>query len=338
MPPPRWGLFSGARINSQGQDMLITVMLDVTEEVTLRKEVERQRQQLENVIEGTLLGTWEWDIATGELICNDRWFEMLGYDPKEVGRFTIERWRALCHGDDLAVGDGLMQRHFARETPYYSHEIRLRRKDGAWAWVLCRGQVIERDQDGVAIRMFGIHLDIAEKMAFEEKLSDAAIRDSLTNLYNRRHVFEHLDALIAKNVREKVDISLAMLDIDHFKAVNDEYGHLAGDFVLREFSRVIEGELRPYDLCGRYGGEEFIIIANDSRDKAAGIVQRILNRIRASSFVFEGTPIRFTFSAGVADIGKTPQGNRCGEALIAIADRRLYAAKEAGRNRVINEG
>ncbi len=285
-------------------------------------------------IEGTRLGTWECDIATGELLCNDRWFEMLGFDPEECGSFTIGKWEELCHPDDRNLANELMQSHFRGEIPYYSHEVRLRHTGGGWIWVLCRGQVIEQDADGAAIRMFGIHLDITEKKTFEEKLRDTSIRDPLTNLYNRRHLFEHLEVLMAERWREGTPVSLAMLDIDHFKSINDEHGHLAGDFVLREFSRAIEDEIRPYDLCGRYGGEEFVVVARDRRENAAGIVQRILDRVRALKLVFEGRTIGFTFSAGVADLDEIPEGKRTSEALIGVADRCLYAAKASGRNRI----
>ncbi len=333
------GLFSGALINSQGQSMLVTVMFDISEQVRLRREVENQRQRLEYIIEGTRLGTWEWFIPSGQLICNNRFFEMLGYDPADMTGFSMDSWGELCHPDDFESANALMQRHFRGEIPMYSNEVRLRHKDGSYVWILCRGQATERGADGNVIHVFGTHLDITEKKTFEEKLRDSAIRDPLTNLYNRRHVFEHLEILVAQCMRGKTTIAIAMVDIDHFKQVNDEYGHLAGDFVLREFALAIQKELRPYDLCGRYGGEEFIIVfTNETPESAAAIVQRILESVRAATYEYEGIPIRFTFSSGVSGSGETGAGTLVGDAIIAIADRRMYIAKKSRRNRVVTQG
>jgi diguanylate cyclase (GGDEF)-like protein len=125
------------------------------------------------------------------------------------------------------------------------------------------------------------------------------------------------------------------VDIDHFKVVNDTYGHQAGDFLLKEFAAIFRGMVRPYDLLARYGGEEFILLtANSDRSRTQAAIQRVLDVVRGKAFLFNGTEIRFTFSGGICDTGEFAEPERTPERLISTADTRLYAAKEAGRNRI----
>ena len=128
---------------------------------------------------------------------------------------------------------------------------------------------------------------------------------------------------------------MIMCDIDHFKAVNDTYGHNAGDAVLRHVAAMLESNVRKDDVVYRWGGEEFIILLSDTDlDGAAATAEKVRAAIEASECVFEGTTINVTmsFGCGVIDPAHTAEEN------IAVADRRLYVAKESGRNRVVKEG
>ena len=125
-------------------------------------------------------------------------------------------------------------------------------------------------------------------------------------------------------------LSVALIDVDHFKQVNDQHGHLVGDAVLRNMGGILADRLRGTDLVGRYGGEEFVVIM---RRSSAEDAREVLDAIRRTLDEREGTPAlpRYTFSAGVAELG--PDGSDV-EALLARADQRLYQAKDAGRNRI----
>jgi diguanylate cyclase (GGDEF)-like protein len=163
-----------------------------------------------------------------------------------------------------------------------------------------------------------------------ERLRTLALRDGLTNLYNRRFLEEMLDRLCSDAQRRKASVSAIMLDVDHFKMVNDQHGHAAGDAVLREIASEILSCLRTVDVACRYGGEEFAIILPDcSAANAAAKAEQIRSRIHERTTA-SGLPV--TISLGVASIPETCGGQ---VELIPEADAALYTAKQQGRDRVV---
>jgi diguanylate cyclase (GGDEF)-like protein len=159
------------------------------------------------------------------------------------------------------------------------------------------------------------------------------VRDSLTGLLNHSSILDRLESEAARAWRGDEALSFAMLDLDHFKGVNDSFGHAAGDRVLRSLARMLQQRLRKTDLIGRYGGEEFaIILPGATVATAISILDEIRAGFSALEFVFGEQHVRLTFSAGVADFP------RCGapERLAELADEALYRAKREGRNRVLS--
>lgn len=170
------------------------------------------------------------------------------------------------------------------------------------------------------------------KRAMERKnrqLEEAAITDTLTGVANRRRLFEVLEAEIAKANRYKTPLAVIMMDIDHFKKVNDKYGHATGDELLSEVADLMCRTVRDVDLVGRYGGEEFAVIMPNTTSKGACLLaERIRAAIEAAAFCHG--KLRTAISAGVAEYElHTPVS------LLDTADKRLYRAKETGRNRVV---
>lgn len=331
-----YGLFSGEKIESQGERYFLTVMIDITETVNLRNELEAEHGRLANIIEGTRLGTWEWNVQTGETIFNERWAEIVGYSLAEISPTSIATWERLAHPDDLAESDRLLKRHFDGLSAFYEYESRMLHKNGSWVWVLDRGTVIERDAAGQALKMYGTHTDITEKKAMEEQIRELAIRDPLTEVYNRRYIYGRLDGIAAEYERRGRNFCISILDIDHFKQVNDRWGHQAGDHVLREFAALLASSVRQYDLLGRYGGEEFMIVSMSAhKAETMAMLERIMAELRTRTFTFGGNDIRFTFSGGVADSSEFTRETFSVEAMVSLADKRLYAAKEAGRDRCV---
>ncbi len=328
------GLFSGDIIDSQGEEFFLTVMIDITAQVKLRNALDAERERLENVIDGTRLGTWEWNVQTGETVFNERWAQIVGYSLDELAPVSIKTWAALSHPDDLEESDRLLEEHFAGKTDYYEYEARMKHKDGRWIWVHDRGKVIERDSEGRAVRMYGTHADITVKKDLEEKIRELAIRDPLTGIYNRRYLFERLEGIRAECSRKGRSFCVSIFDIDHFKAINDTYGHIAGDVVLKEFAGLVASMVRTYDLVGRFGGEEFIVVSPDSSGQdIAGMTERILDKVRRTVFAHEKQKMRFTFSGGIACSNEVSGDPPSVEELLALADKRLYEAKAEGRDR-----
>lgn len=163
---------------------------------------------------------------------------------------------------------------------------------------------------------------------------DTAMRDGLTGLYNRRAFDEHLKHAIAREGRQEGGrFALLLLDIDHFKKLNDTFGHPAGDAALRHTATLMHGHLRTADQDARFGGEEFaVIVAGADEAGALHLAERVRHGIEKGQVIFDGARLAVTVSVGVA---VWPRDGRSGPELVAAADRALYAAKQAGRNRVI---
>ena len=175
-------------------------------------------------------------------------------------------------------------------------------------------------------------LTLANRIHRHRVLCSLMVRDSLTGLLNHTAIKEQLNLDMARARRTNTPLSCAMIDIDHFKRVNDTYGHATGDRVLKNIARLLRQRLRETDVVGRYGGEEFTVIMSATDAAAAATV---MNDIREDfsrlAHVSEGREFFITFSCGVADMSSTTEGGQLGEA----ADRALYEAKHTGRNKVV---
>ena len=166
--------------------------------------------------------------------------------------------------------------------------------------------------------------------ASEAKMRDLAIRDGLTGLFNRRHVLEVLEGAVGRSLADGQRLAVAMIDLDHFKRINDQHGHLIGDAVLRDFATLLRQRLRGSDVVGRYGGEEFVVVLNSATaDAARRVIEQLRGALRERDF---GELPRYSFSCGIAELG-TDAGDGVG--LLGRADERLYEAKAAGRDRTV---
>lgn len=167
-----------------------------------------------------------------------------------------------------------------------------------------------------------------------KKMAEMAIKDELTGLYNRRYFMENLEREIARAKRYGTEFSLCMKDLDHFKKINDKYGHLAGDIVLSEVGKMLRESMRQSDLACRYGGEEFTVILPNTLTKGALVVcERFRERVAAHQFQHNSSKYHCTISIGIASYN--PELKRSPAQIVEMADRALYQAKEEGRNRVV---
>jgi len=168
--------------------------------------------------------------------------------------------------------------------------------------------------------------------AANAQLQQLSSIDRLTGLYNRGHWEENLKAAYARHLRYGNELSLVMFDIDHFKRVNDTYGHQAGDKVIEQVARVLREHVRDSDAAGRYGGEEFGVVLSDTDKEGAQVfAERLRKAIEGLGVMHGDQRIRFTISLGVADLSQPANSHAD---LIAWSDHALYTSKESGRNRV----
>jgi diguanylate cyclase (GGDEF)-like protein len=191
----------------------------------------------------------------------------------------------------------------------------------------------DRIQLGTTVVLKLVRLD-ANDERFQREMFERTVRDTLTGLYNRAYLLNQIGVLAERSASQGIGLAVLMVDIDHFKQVNDRYGHLAGDGVLREVAAVIRESTRPEDLVARFGGEEFVVVLPFSvPDLASERAERIRSSLAERTIVAEGQPIRVTASIGLA---YAPAGRSRNEmTLIMTADEALYRAKAEGRNRVI---
>lgn len=168
-----------------------------------------------------------------------------------------------------------------------------------------------------------------------EELKASAFKDGLTGLYNRKFLDEHLTKLIPQAIREEINIGVLMLDMDHFKAVNDEYGHDVGDIVLKELANILTENIREADLAVRYGGEEFVILLLDvdNENSALKVADKIRKAVSANEInVYAGNKLRKTISIGMSIF---PEDSTNFDIVMKCADIALYEAKEQGRDQVV---
>jgi len=237
--------------------------------------------------------------------------------------------------------DGVSRRHavIRREGDTYFVE------DGGSAnGTFVAGVKVDRHalRDGDVIQfgpsaVFRYTLSDESQEALLRQLYNSSVTDSLTGAHNREHFDTQLRAELSYARRHATDVSLVLFDADHFKKVNDTYGHPTGDLVLVRIAKAVQGTIRSEDVFARYGGEEFVLVLRGIDIEGAGkVADRLREKIAAQVIATEKGPLSVTVSAGCASLStaehKTPEG------LIASADRRLYAAKHAGRNRVVLSG
>ncbi len=184
-------------------------------------------------------------------------------------------------------------------------------------------------------RLYQQIVELNQRLTIEqEELQQLATRDALTGVLNRRGILDQLDEQFSRSHRDRGQMALILIDVDHFKEVNDRHGHAVGDAVLKEIAWRIDRDLRQYNHLGRIGGEEFLVVLGDAdSDHGVAIAERLRLLIEKRPVSCEGEDIPITISAGVVQ-ALDPSAAGDFETLVAIADQALYEAKNAGRNRV----
>jgi diguanylate cyclase (GGDEF)-like protein len=192
-----------------------------------------------------------------------------------------------------------------------------------------------RDENGSIEYIFIAVHDVTETVTFEQKLMEMNLKDALTGIHNRRSLEISLKEEIERHKRYGNPLSLIMFDIDFFKKVNDTYGHQCGDFILQQISATIQKSIRSHDILARYGGEEFCcLLPETSLEAAVNLAERFRNNIAQKPYRYQNTKVEVTISLGVSTLTEEAA---TAEMLLKKADKGLYAAKHAGRNRVVVE-
>ncbi len=273
---------------------VVLVFRNVTEEYRMREEIKTQKQRLQNIIEGTNAGTWEWNVQTGEVIFNEKWAGMVGYSLQELSPITIETWKELTHPDDLERAEEMLEKHFQGEINQYDTEIRMKHKQGYWVWMQDRGQVITWRDDGRPEWMYGTHLDISDRKKREEKIRYISYHDSVTDLYNRTYMEKEIKRVDSK---EKLPLGIIMADINGLKIINEAYSYQKGDEILIEAADILRSCVRGDDILARWDGDEFVILLPETKEQQT---KRIAERIRKKAKETQDKDISISLGIGYA--------------------------------------
>lgn len=258
--------------------------------------------------------------------------ELYGVGPDEIQvqkSLVFDR----VHPDDLPGLLESIQRSYQDLSPW-SYEYRVL-VEGQQLWL--QGVATPESEGEGVVTWYGLIVDISDRKALEQKLLKLSVTDELTGLYNRRYVFERLTDLLEEKRRHQVPFALVQVDLDWFKSINDTYGHLMGDEVLKAFSSTLRQRLRRGDIAGRTGGEEFLILLpHTDAQIAAELIEVIREVFMQTQFQSDARELfQVSFSAGITSVRN--QDKQLDD-LLARADAALYRAKRLGRNQVVIDG
>ncbi|MCE5182441.1 MAG: diguanylate cyclase [Betaproteobacteria bacterium] len=312
-------------------------MVGTNEDITERQQRESALQESEEKFRSTFdaaaIGMALVNREGRFMQVNDSLCRIVGYTQTELQQKTFQD---ITHPDDLEADLALLKELTAGTRASYQMEKRYFHKEGSIIWILLSGSAV-RNSAGEILYFVAQIQDITERKALLDTLELQASQDFLTGLSNRRHFMEQGEVELARAQRHNNTLSLFMLDIDHFKTINDTYGHKAGDVVLQKLSDILRETLRTVDVIGRIGGEEFAVLLPDTDLQEAIEVAERLRQVVAGADVMReaGLPLHFTVSIGVTTL-KEKSVNL--DILLSLADQALYEAKATGRNKVCVAG
>ncbi|HET7271185.1 MAG TPA: PAS domain-containing protein [Rubrobacter sp.] len=303
------------------------VIFDMTERKEAEEELRKSQANLAEAQRMAHLGSWEWDLRTGEVDWSDETFRVYGFEPQSFAP-SFERLLEVVHLEDRKVLRQAVEDALHQHRPY-DFEHRIVKPDGEVRLVHRRAEVV-RGEGGEPIRMVGTVHDVTERKALEELLQHQALHDPLTGLPNRTLFADRLRQALARSRRRKVEVSVLFMDLDNFKVINDSLGHKAGERLLVVVSKRMRSLLRPEDTVARLGGDEFIFLLEDTGTQdAVRVAERILEQMREPFFLGRRR-LFVTASIGVATGGVN---GKYEADLLRNADLAMYRAKHSGKAR-----
>ncbi len=305
---------------------LVATFMDMTERSAMEqrlRESDEQFQRMMNTMQDVFYRT-DADGIT-RYVCPSV-VHILGYSAEEIIGLPAAVFYPESE-DRSALVNAIKTQGYVRDFPG-----QMRCKDGRIIDISISSTVLY-DEEGHYAGVEGIWRDITTRRELERKLERYASRDELTDILNRRSILEHLECQITRFHRHQQATSVCILDLDHFKKINDQYGHLAGDRVLRQFSEIVSAQLRAHDGFGRLGGEEFLLILpHTGNAQTEELVNQIRQSVSEHAFnLGRIAPIHITVSIGATPIQK---GDQQSSSILARADQALYCAKDQGRNQL----
>ena len=273
------------------------------------------------------------NVQTGAVSVSPEYAKILGYEPDEFTS-SLQVWETSIHPENRPRVMTTYRKCLADGEPL-AMEYRRQKKNGEWLWIRSIGKFTAWTPKHQPLRMSGIHTDITAQKAVELELVRQAHTDHLTGFNNRGHFMHQAELELRRVVRYGGTLSIFMMDVDHFKKINDTHGHKVGDLVLQKLAEICRDTLRMVDIIGRVGGEEFaILLPETTEQEAIRVAERLRQAIANAKIPLgHGLPLSITVSIGITSLMSKDDNI---DVLLSFADKALYAAKNAGRNRIFN--
>jgi diguanylate cyclase (GGDEF)-like protein/PAS domain S-box-containing protein len=314
------GLVSSNLYYALGVPYVIHVVRDITEKVLTEKQLKESESRLNLIIEKSPIGIFSYSLDGVVIKANTRFAEIIGAPKKAILGFDVFKINNEKMREAISR---TLSGESANYEDYYTSTL-------SGKSVFVRASYVPLvNEEGNLVGGLGIVEDFSDRKRLEEEILKLSVTDKLTQIYNRMKLDEVLDQEVIRAKRTNQTFCAILMDIDHFKSVNDNFGHQVGDVVLIEVASLLKTEVRAADVVGRWGGEEFLIIASQSnREGGVKLAEKLRILIENHEF---SCPHKITCSFGVATYQKgcTPS------TLVSRADEALYIAKRNGRNRVI---
>ena len=315
-----------------GCEYLLSEVSDISRRQQQEDDLRQREPLLSFALNEATDGMWDWNLETDEVFFSPRLKQMLGYGPYEMAP-VLESWKGKLHPEDVEQVMHAMEQHLQGQTSRYEAQYRLANRNGKYLWMEDRGMVCRTDDQGQPLRVVGMVHNINEQKELEQRLRNLATTDELTGLLNRRAGYAAFEQLLKLAVRHNNDLCIAIMDLDNFKAINDNHGHQVGDKVLKSAANTFASRVRSSDVLMRWGGEEFLLVMPQTRPEDAFHVCEDLRQQLAEKTLRTSTgDVQCTVSIGMRHL---TEHNDSIKKLVKDADAALYRAKSLGKNRTI---
>ncbi len=314
-----------------GNEYFLSVSRNISNRVAFEQDFQERDSRIRYALHEVSDGLWEWELDNDYVFFSPQLKKMLGYGPDEMTPH-VETWKSNVHPDDIDKVIQVLQDHLQGRRPIYKAEYRLRNRNGHYIWVHDAGKVCQRDDEGQPTHVIGMVRNISDHKAVQMQLENLAHEDVLTGLPNRRHGEKFAQVALETARKTGAPLSLAVIDLDFFKQINDFYGHAKGDEALKFIAELLNGSKPEGSLCYRWGGEEFVLILPDFDLEAAQEISENLHQLIAQANWQSIGVEPVTLSIGVVECN---QENTEFNDYFKLADLAVYQAKNNGRNQTI---
>ncbi len=318
----RWIDIRSTRTLIFGEPVLIISALDIDNLKKIQKRKDEIMKRYELALEASQISVFDYDVNEKKLEVSKEIFSQLGMKVEKF-RGTFEEFKKMLHPHDAENLLLRLREHLRGKTKEFQVEYRMRSQNG-WKWILARGKVIERDDKGRPLKLFGVMSNVDTQKRFEEKLREYATYDELTGAYNRRTGLAILEEKMEYAKRTHEPLSICFVDINNLKNVNDSFGHAIGDDMIRNSVKLVTENIRKSDILCRMGGDEFLVIfpscTMENAEKNWENVKSAISNFNTS----QKKPYKIVLSHGCAQYDyKISQ-----DEFVALSDRRMYEEKK----------